>query len=533
MKKTACFVMSIVLLLIAFMPAVSVAAETTCSCEYTPVVYIKGRTNIYKNNDDEAGGLAERNISGGEEAVKESAVNISAAFARAIIANKWDEYCDVLYDEISPVYDQYALNEDGEIDNDSGISHYWEIENTVNRVYANGKNYHINRKDDITLYQFQYDCRIDPCATAADLNRLIKAVIDVTGHKKVKLVARCQGTVIANAYFNIFGHNDVEEVLMYNSIASGAEIADSVFSGNAVFDSDAMNRFLNEFLDTSPVLDFIKASVDLAALNGTLAATTGMVQLVYNKIAPNLMPRIIKATFGQCPGWYGMISPDRIDECKNFVLGDNADGKFDKLIQKIDNYNDNYKIHARSVLEDMQADGVNVYIIAKYNNQMYPVVESPDQLGDGVVSVWKQTYEGATCADVMKTLDKDYIAAADEKYISPDRVIDASTGLFPDHTWYLKDLAHDYYPNAFDAYLFKILRYKGYTDVNTLEDVPQWLRFIGNENEDLDRFEPLTEENLSAGKEWPETSFFRSVLEFFKKIYTLLTYLFQQKKAGA
>lgn len=518
MKKILSTVLAAVLILTALLPSASALFENGCDCGYTPIIYIKGRTMIYKDVDDLSKGKAEKETSGGDEAIKDAAVNISKAFAKAVATDKWDNYCDVLYEEIMPLYDQYALNDDGEIDNKSGIDPNWNIENILKRVYEGGKNRHIEAKDDVFAYEFQYDIRIEPEANAANLRKLVEAVKEVSGHDKVSIIGRCEGGVIENAYFNIYGWDDIEDVIVYNSIAAGSEVADAAFSGKFTVDAESLNRFLNEFSGTSSLIDLGLAVAQIMNYNGVLAHFTGFVQTIYDKVAPNLMPRLIRDIFGKCPGWYSMISPDRFEECKSFVLGDNADGKYDKLIAKIDNYNYNYKVNAKNVLEQMEKDGVDVHIIVKYNNQMYPVVENNDMLGDGVVSVSHQTM-GATTAGIMKTLSDEYLQNADSAFISPDKMIDASTGILPTHTWYVRDLPHDNYPNEFNPFMLKLIRYDGYADIYTFEDMPQWMIFSKS---DGNTFKPLTSDGPSATDNRPEKSFFKILFNFIKKIIAFL-----------
>lgn len=517
-------------------PALSASAATVCTCENTPVVYIKGRTNIYKTPDDTSdGNLAETNFSGGTESIIEASSNIIPAFAAALITDEWDDYCDILFEEIRPIYDQYKLNNDGEVDNASGVAPYWTLENMLARVVAAGKNGHKRYADNITATQFQYDMRIDPCKNAEYLNTYIEKIKEVSGHSKVCIVSRCEGTVIANAYFNMYGYDSVEKNIVFNSIASGAEIADDIYSNKVILDADAMNRFVNTFIDTSPVLDFVKATVNLATFNGLLDDGLGFVNDIYGKISANLMPRLIREIFGCCPGWWGMISLDAYEDCKNFVLDGNKDGTYDKLVEKIENYNV-YKANALGILEEMQQNGVEVYVIAKYGSQMYPCIENYDILGDGVVSVYRQTFCGAETAEITGTLSEDYVAERTEagfgKYISADRKIDASTAPFKDHTWYIKELEHHMYPAVTDQFMLRIIRYDGYATVDTFEDVPQYTLYkstLDENDKDIGELIPLTEENKDVTEDTTDTSSVLAVLiKFLTSLLNFITHLFKK-----
>lgn len=525
MKRILSLLLSVVLLLTVMIPAMSVLAVDGCACGNTPIIYIKGRTVIYKDTENLEAGKAEKEVSGGKDAVIETTVNISKAFAGAMITDNWDNYCDVLYEEIMPIYDQYALNDDGEIGNKSGINPEWSIDNILKRAYEGGRERHIAEKDNIFMYEFQYDMRLDPLVNVANLRKLVEAVKEITGHKKVNILGRCEGGVIENAYFSVYGWDDIESVVIYNSIACGTEVANACFTGEVFLDGTSLNRFVYEFLGLSPVLDLILSGVEASEYAGVLDNLTEFIQKIYNKVAPNIMSRLVRDIFGKCPGWYSLISPDYFEKAKSFLLGDNADGKYDKLIAKIDNYNYNHKIYARDIVEKMANDGVKVYVIAKYNNQMYPVIENRSILGDSTVSVYKQTYNGATCADITKTLSDEYIASANKKFISPDKMIDASTGVLPEHTWYIRNMSHEMYPDSFNPYLLRLMRSESYASIDTYEDMPQWMLYTKNE----DKFSPVNEDNAPAADEnRPSGSPLQMLKDFIKRFINFIKYLFKK-----
>lgn len=521
MKKLISILLALTVVFTICVPTAAAADQDDCNCGYTPVIDIKG-TAIYKDTENLELGKAEKEVSGGKDAVIEASVNISKAFAGAMLTDKWDNYCDVLYDEIIPIYDQYALNNDGEIGNKSGIDPYYSTENAIARVYEGGKERHINEKDNILMYEYLYDSRLDPLVNAAKLKQYVDAIKEVTGHKKVAILGRCAVCVILNSYFLTYGWDDIESVIFYNSIACGAEVADAWFTGEVLIDSAGLNRYAYEKLGLSPVYDLLVSAIEASEYSGLLKKGTDFVQKIFDKVAPNLIPRLIRDIFGTCPGWYSYISPEKFEKAKSFILGDNADGKYDKLIAKIDNYNYNFKEKARSVVEAMAADGVHVYIVAKYNNQMYPMLQDSAILGDDTISVYKQTYNGATCSEIGKTLSEDYIASANKKYLSPDKMIDSSTGALPDHTWYMRDLAHMDYPLSLDTYMLRLMRSESYADINTYEDMPQYMRYDKSE----DKFVPMNDENApSADEGRPSGKPIQIFKNFVVRFFALISYL--------
>ena len=552
-KKIVSLVLCLLMVIATMSMALTVSAEDAykCGCGVTPVVYVKGRTNIYKDPSlgTDSENMAEMNFSGLMDNIPELAMNIVTTLGAGFLTENWDAYCDAIFEAVAPIYDQYKLSDDGEINNKSGIAERWQIDNLIEgyKTEEGGiKDRHTSNATSWAQFiQFQYDIRLDPRDNAADLKKAIDFIKTETGHDKVKIICRCEGNVIVNAYLNQFGHSDLEGIVMYNSIAMGAEIADDMYTDNVRLDADAVNRFVNTFLDTSPVLDLIKATVNLLAFNGLLGGGLDFVEDGYYDISANIMPRLIREIFGTCPGWWGMISPEVYEDAKAFVLeSNNEDGKYDKLIKKLDEYNE-MKYNATNVLKAAQADGVKVYILTKYGDQMYPVIENYDTLGDGVVSLYKQTFEGATAAKISQKLSDDYIAervdAGFGKYISADKMIDGSTAPFADYTWYVKELRHDKYPWSTDFLMLDLLNSDTY--VNATEEFKgehgtytQYMLFeeyIGTiyelTDENIGILHPLTDENKDVSKDTTDTtSRFAVVIKWFTALFNFIASLFKK-----
>lgn len=316
MKKLLSLLLAVIMI-ISVVPLSYAADGYKCDCGVTPIIYVKGRTNIYKDRYSELTdeNMAETNLTGDKEEIIKSALNIATSLGTALLTDEWDDYCDVLLEEVTPLYDQYKLNNDGEKDEGSktGINPDWDVENIIKSFEEdNIRHGHTKNATYWPQYmQFQYDMRLDPRENAKDLKKVIDAAKELTGHDKINIICRCEGNVIVNAYFNMYteqAKEEIESVIMYNSISNGAEIADELYSNKVDLDAEAMNRFLNGFLDTTPVTELIKQSVNVLTYTGVITGGLGLIEDIYDKISLNLMPRLIREIFGTCPGWWGMVS---------------------------------------------------------------------------------------------------------------------------------------------------------------------------------------------------------------------------------
>ena len=128
-----------------------------------------------------------------------------------------------------------------------------------------------------------------------------------------------------------------------------------------------------------------------------------------------------------------------------------------------------------------------------------------------------------------ETLSDKYInqrvAEGKGKYISPDKLIDASTCLFPDTTWFIGNRSHPYTPDWADDHMARFFQTDGMT-VDTFEDAPQFLLYIGDEFDDdttPDQVVPLTVENADDTLAFDtDTDFGSGFSVFYAKVIAFL-----------
>ena len=69
----------------------------------------------------------------------------------------------------------------------------------------------------------------------------------------------------------------------------------------------------------------------------------------------------------------------------NYVFGKDGSEKRTKyagLIEKIENFDKNIRQHLPEILKQIEADGINIAVVAKYGYQIVPIIESVDALAD-------------------------------------------------------------------------------------------------------------------------------------------------------
>ena len=188
----------------------------------------------------------------------------------------------------------------------------------------------------------------------------------------------------------------------------------------------------------------------------------------------------------------------------------------EERIEKIRDYYDNVqKDHNATVLEMMDRE-VRYNIFAKYNFPDYPLYKGAAVQSDGDTPIPRQTF-GATAANYGKVLSEDYIAtisAENLKYLSPDFKIDASTGLLPENTWYVKNLHHDHWGSIEPISL--IIMNNDY-NVSNQDVYPQ---FMDNNNN-------MAEVTPDEDYDKPEENALISLFRFLTAFFNLLTKVFR------
>ena len=514
---------SLLLAALFLFPACGAAAfaKTAETKDPTPIIFIIGRTTIYNHLSDPE---HRQKIPGNDDVEVIDAVKEALPYAaKAVFLGQWDEYTDKAYDLLMQFFEGYGLDENGNVCTDSGPTYTWS-EETLSRNYAS---------EDPYTYRYEYDSRLSPLEIADDLNEYIEAVKRVSGQDKVSIISRCLGTNIAFAYLYKFqkelGYSGVDALVLYDNSTMGIDMLEAAFSGTVEIDPDVAIRFLNDFdldLDDDTLGQFVALTLKMLEETYGIEITADFLEMFYARIKNTLVRRFIKSTFGSTPGYWSMVY-ENYELAKEYVFGDKGDTqKYAGLIAKLDAFR-TVQLQATQMIKDMRAAGVDVSAICKYGFVGYPVYKDVKKLSDGVTGLYKQSF-GATVSEYDATLGQKYLSKRPTDYISPDKQVDAGTGLLPDTTWYIKNYEHNPFWDSMNPLLIKLCRQDGF---NVKSD-PAWPRFMVMEDGGNHNAYPMTEENCDPnneivrdGDEREYKSFFVSVFNFFKYIVEVIRLL--------
>lgn len=470
-----------------------------------PIVYVIGRTGIVTAD-------GKPTIQENTNFITDVVAEAAPLLKDALLKNDWDPYCDAIYNSVAPRYENYRLNNEGEVENGSHNLWTWD------------KNTLPGRQMDIFTYRFEYDARRDPCAIADDLNEYIEAIKEKTGYDKVNLISRCLGCNIAAAYLTEYGYDSIETNVMFASAAKGYDFVGQLFAGKISFHADSINYYLDEsdsfMIDDSQVsTELAKATIAYAQNLGLLSVGTAAGERIFNKVAGKIFQRLLVATYATSPGYWAMVNDENYEEAKRVVFGDEIDTTYKVLAEKVDNYHYNVQNTLDDTLKAMAADGVKMNIICKYGFQTPPFIDGSQKLSDNRIEVSAQSF-GATTVNTNKQFSLGYMINArrngTEKYISPDRQIDSSTALFPDSTWYIKNVEHNPFHDCFNPLMLEMCYSDGQMTVNSDENWPQYL-FYDNSNGTCS---PLTKDNMET-KDYTD-NIFEAYFRFLKAFFAFI-----------
>lgn len=430
------------------------------------------------------------------EMYKSMATTLLPAIAKGVLTDNWDDLYDGLETEISKIFANSLLDKNGNVTNGSGISETRKQEMANKRAYSQKGEKGFFAIDD---YWFHYDWRLDPMETADDFHSFVQDIKRTTGCEKVGIAATCLGTNIVMAYVAKYGVEDIQGISIDGSVVGGAEILSEVICAKFDITPPALLRVLYdvEALGMFSVGGFVMATLEMLTQTGILEGVISTTEnLLYDKLVAGVTSALATSTFYTWPNYWACVSPEDYESAKYYVFGEEGSEKrqeYAGLISKLDNYDKNVRQRIPELMKSIKDGGANVGIISKYGYQVIPIVASSDVVSDQFSSVKRSSF-GATTSTVYEPLSDEYIAQREAegkgKYISPDKMIDASTCIYPDYTWFIKGSSH----SNWTSYERKLMYEIASADRQLTPDDYPYTQFMVYDTPS-DMLYPMTEEN--------------------------------------
>lgn len=462
MRKTLKRILSIALaaVIVSFAAAPALAESTKCNCGTPPVVYVAalGSASLYLDKGTEN----EQKLFRPEtETYLILAAKLAPAIARLAVDKDYDAFGDALIAGVSDIFGELQMDENGD---------------STDRVTSNASLPTDPEHGVGKSYYFAYDFREDPLTVADKLHDYIEYVKELTGHDTVLLRASSMGGVMTMAYFYKYGTDGIDACIFQCCPILGTAVAGELFTKDIEIDPDALVRYASQLpMDEQWQSDLLSTVLLLLHRAGVFEALVGVADKLLDNLTDRVFEEFMYPVFASMPGIWSFVPDCDYEKAKELAFDE---GKSEKLISRLDEYHYNVQCKAGEILNRAKNNGVKIMILAAYNKQRTPLVKSYNNNSDATVDTMYASI-GATVADLGKTLGDGYIQKNENgvhDHLSKDGVIDASTCLLPENTWFVRDMlhckTHDGHHRLYNWFFYT----EGQLDVWSNEDYPQFLQ---------------------------------------------------------
>lgn len=288
------------------------------------------------------------------------------------------------------------------------------------------------------LYYFGYDSLGDIEETTRLFHEFVtETVLPQTGADKVCICPISLGGTIAVNYIENYpeDYKYIKKIVYVVPAIDGSDIVGDLLLGDlSTFDSSALyGDLLVRLLGDNYTAYLVALLMRIVPVNVLKNALVG------------LADGAIEALLRNSTQLWSLCPTKHYAEAREKWI---SDDEHSLIASKVDNYmkaRANFEKNTNALIDA----GVSIYNIACYDVEFFPICKDYKTTNaDGIIQA-KSTSMGATFADLGTTLGEDYEAKGTycsnpaHNHLSPDGMVDPTTGLIPDTTWYFKGQSHE------------------------------------------------------------------------------------------
>lgn len=477
MKKIISVLMTIVMLLCVCLPSVSAATEASA---VTPVIIVRGI---------DFGGLT---YSDGTKALQVNAGDLMSlmlkGFWGSLSLQGEETVADGIFEIAKGIFEPISCDREGNsLDPDVSMVQYkGSMAENMDKVYSLGDGGEegivktaVEKYGAENVYFFTYDWRKAPVELAAELNEYVETAKSDSGKDKVNIICASMGGMVTTAYMYYYGYDSINSAVFLSGAQNGTYVCGDALNGRIVFESDVLVSLVDSVASDNILL---KLYMHIFRALGVMDFIT----FVANDTVANSFDRANDVMLRDCLatmcGLWALCPDEDFDSGLETIFGGHEE-EYPVLLEKLAETRE-FVMSTEETLIGAKESGIKISFVSNYNIGLVPVYERANLNGDMVLET-ELTSNFATVAPLGETLSQDYLLNADRTYVSDDRVIDASTALFKDNTWFVKDAPHVAadYGSQFSDFAFTLLESDVQPTVTTFPQYPQFM--IADENLNL------------------------------------------------
>ena len=466
MKKIISVILSVTMLFALCVPAFAAEAKTQSNYNGLPVIIVRGIDFAGLTYPD------------GTKALQVDAGRIIATLMTSMFANK-GQLTDSILDVANEILSPLACDKSGNtIENISMVQYHGSMANHpdfVANLPDGGEEgivkTAVEKYGAENTYYFTYDWRKQPKDIATELHAFVEDAKRTTGKDKVNIICASMGGMVTTAYMYYFGTENINSAVYLSGAQNGTYVCGEALNGRIVFEKKVLLDFLDSITSGNFLLKILLAVLDYAGiLNKTVDFANNLVADTFDEAND----RVLRDCFGTLCGFWALCPDEDFESGVETIFGGHEE-EYSVLLGKIEETK-KFVFSTEETLKNARNSGVKISFVSNYNGTLAPVHPKANSNGDGVLET-ELTSNFAVVAPLNQKLSGEQIAAADAKYLSPDKVIDATPSLFPDNTWFVKNAPHVAadYNTEFSTFTFTLLESDVQPDINMFSEYPQFM----------------------------------------------------------
>ncbi len=342
------------------------------------------------------------------------------------------------------------------------------------------------------LYFFSYYSFDSIKSLAEELYQYIQRVKTETGSNKVNIVPISQGGTLANALLELHPEviNDLNRIVYIVPALDGSYILGDIYVNGLIDDDIALyhEMFPKLLGEDSELVSYLIGMILRIMPNANV-----------NRILDIAVDVLIEDYLERSTCMWALIPSSQYPVAAEKYLADEEDAA---IRAEADWYYGAQVNSDKNIMAAVDA-GVKVFNIVDYNYALYPIVDCWDDVNaDGVIHV-DSTSMGATTVAVDVPLPADYVPVNSNctdpthNHIDSRRLVDASTGLLPETTFYFCGQNHESTArnDVIISLAIDLLLDESFTSVHTYPD--KYPQFNGSRNARSYRSELNTMKNYN------------------------------------